>query len=298
MRAVMDASACPNHLAITASGTLRRCSAVPHEWRAYLVSLRVLCQTFMFTQNMIHRAMGFTARRWPYLLVLLAALVSVFFLTYGLAAHWGATEWGSYGQCVGSGFTLAAVVLALRESLRGQRESLKAQRSRLIDHELTRRRENLDALGDLWAALMGTNMAALKIRSYFQSLPARFDPNLPRTDLDPDATGQPLSFEISAQYAAYIARWVETVEPPLFVALALLKGTPLYEPLRELNQMLADYKNQELPKLTENLYRGIRPDTTPIGKAWTAILATRQAHLDLAQKYFSLKLDDVQASIG
>ncbi len=62
--------------------------------------------------------------------------------------------------------------------------------------------------------------------------------------------------------------------------------------------MLADYKNQELPKLTENLYRGIRPDTTPIGKAWTAILATRQAHLDLAQKYFSLKLDDVQASIG
>jgi len=34
MRAVIEASACPNHLAMTAIGTPRRCSAVPHEWRA------------------------------------------------------------------------------------------------------------------------------------------------------------------------------------------------------------------------------------------------------------------------
>ena len=34
MRAVVAASAWPSHLAMTASGTPRRCSAVPQEWRA------------------------------------------------------------------------------------------------------------------------------------------------------------------------------------------------------------------------------------------------------------------------
>ena len=34
MRAVIEASAWPSHLAMTAIGTPRRCSAVPHEWRA------------------------------------------------------------------------------------------------------------------------------------------------------------------------------------------------------------------------------------------------------------------------
>jgi hypothetical protein len=33
MRAVVAASAWPSHLAMTAIGTPRRCSAVPHEWR-------------------------------------------------------------------------------------------------------------------------------------------------------------------------------------------------------------------------------------------------------------------------
>lgn len=246
---------------------------------------------------MTNRLVAYAARRWLPALVLITVVVSVYFLAYGLAIDWGASEWGSYGQCVGSAFTLAAVVVALRESSRGHRESLKAQRSRLIDHELTRRRENLDALADLWSALMVINMPALKFRNYFDSLPRRFDANLPRTDVDPDATDQPLAFEVGAQYAMYLAKWTETVEPPLFVALAMLKGTPLFEPLRELNKMLADYKTVELPRTTVTLPLGIRPDTTSLAESWSAILATRQAHLDLAQEHFSLDLADVEAAI-
>ena len=34
MRAVVAASAWPSHFAMTASGTPRRCNAVPQEWRA------------------------------------------------------------------------------------------------------------------------------------------------------------------------------------------------------------------------------------------------------------------------
>lgn len=247
---------------------------------------------------MTARLAAFIDRRWLHALVLAVVLASLYFLGYGLAANWGASEWGSYGQCVGSALTLAAVVVALRESLRGQRESLIAQRSRLIDHEITRRRENLDALANLWSALMGINMAALKFRSYFQNLPPAFDANLPRTDLDPDATNQPLAFEVGAQVETYLAKWVETVEPPLFVALAMLKGTPLYEPLRDLNQLLTDYKTVELPKLTTTLPLGMRPDTTAFGNAWKAILATRQLHLDLAQEHFSLNLADVESALA
>ncbi|MDA2893381.1 hypothetical protein PDG61_20875 [Mycolicibacterium sp. BiH015] len=247
---------------------------------------------------MLGRLVLFVERRWLSALVLVSVLVSVFFLAFGFTVGWGATEWGSYGQCVGSAFTLAAVVVALRESGRGHRESLKAQRSRLIDHELTRRRENLNALADLWAALMVINMAALKFRSYFDSLPRIFNANVPRSDQDdPDATNQPLAYEIGAQYETYLARWVEVVEPPLFVALSMLKGTPLYEPLRELNKMLADYKNVEIPKLNNGIFSGRRPDTTSLGDAWKAILAVRQQHLDLAQEHFSLNLADVEAAI-
>lgn len=237
-------------------------------------------------------------RRWLHVLVFITVLVSVYFLAYGLAVDWGASEWGSYGQCVGSAFTLAAVVVALREAGRGHQESLKAQRSRLIDHELTRRRENLNALGELWGAVMGINMATLKFRAYFDGLPRVFNANIPRPDQDdPDATNQPLAYEIQAQYETYIARWVETVEPPLFVALAMLKGTPLYEPLREFNTMLADFKNSEIKNLNDSVFNSMRPDTTSLSDAWKAILATRQQHLDLAQEHFSLNLADVEAAI-
>jgi hypothetical protein len=247
---------------------------------------------------MLDRLVAYVERRWLPALLFITVLASVYFLAFGLKVGWGASEWGSYGQCVGSAFTLAAVVVALREASRGYRESLKAQRSRLIDHELTRRRENLDALADLWAALMGINMAALKFRGYFDSLPRVFNANVPRPDQDdPDATDQPLAFEIQAQYEIYLARWVEVVEPPLFVALTMLKGTPLYEPLRDLNKMMGDYKNTEIPKLNEGIFNGRRPNTTSLGEAWKAILAARQDHLDLAQEHFSLNLADVEAAI-
>lgn len=247
---------------------------------------------------MLARVVSYTEQRWLPALVGTSVVASASFLAYGLLDHWGSSQWGSYGQCVGSAFTLAAVVAALREASRGRRESLKAQRSRLIDHELTRRRENLDALGNLWASLMATNMPALKFTSYFRNLPHKFDLRYARPDQDdPDATDQPLAYEIGAQHETYLARLVETVEPPLFVALAMLRGTPLYEPLRELNQMFTDYKSVEIPKLGESYFAGRRPDTTSLSDAWKAILAVRQHHLDLAQEHFSLNLVDVEAAL-
>jgi hypothetical protein len=180
----------------------------------------------MSVDDLLGDAAKFVSKRWPIIVGLVGVGAVVFFTGVGFGQQWGAPQWGPFSEWVAGGLTLAAVVVALRESLRGQRESLKAQRSRLVDHELTRRRENLDALADLWAALMGINMATLKYRNYFDNLPRRFDPNVARTDLDADATDQPLAFEVGAQVERFLAMWVETVESPLFVALALLRGTP------------------------------------------------------------------------
>lgn len=247
---------------------------------------------------MLTGVVSYTKRRWLPALIGTSVLASVSFLVYGLIDHWGSSQWGSYGQCVGSAFTLAAVVTALREASRGRRESLKAQRSRLIDHELTRRRENLDALGDLWAALLAVNSPALNFHAYFGGVPSRYNPHTAvpvRHVMDPPKVKQLLLEEIYAEYEKFVAILVETVEPPLFVALAMLKGTPLYEPLRDLNQMFTNYKSVEMAALVAQ--PGFTPDTKSVREAWKAILAVRQQHLDLAQEHFSLNLADVEAAL-
>jgi hypothetical protein len=246
--------------------------------------------------HLVRMARFISAHRLYYSGVVLAMVLAGFF-GFGVTRRWGADQWGPFSEWVAGALTLAAVVVALRESLRGQRESLNAQHTRLVDHELTRRRENLNAMADLWAALMVINMPTLKFRVYFENLPRTFDPNVARTDLDPDATDQPLAFEVGTQYETFIAKWTETIEPPLFVALALLQGTPFDEAVKQLNQMLADFKTKELPKLTATLPLGVRPDTTSLREAWVNILGMRQTHLDLARKHFSLDLDDVQVAI-
>lgn len=113
--------------------------------------------------------------------------------------------------------------------------------------------------------------------------------------MDPPKTKQLLLEEIYVEYEKFGAVLIETVEPPLFVALAMLKGTPLYKPLCDLNRMFANYKNVEVAAFVAN--PGFRPDTKSIADAWKGILAARQQHLDLAQEHFSLNLADVEAAI-
>jgi hypothetical protein len=138
---------------------------------------------------------------------------------------------GTLSEWLASVLTFAAVAVALRESLRGQR-------SRLVDHELSRRRENLAALSELWAAITAMAMPMIKYRIYFENLPPTFDANKPRTDNDPDATDQPLAFEVGFKHEAFVSLWTQTIEPPLFTALAILHGSALEQPLRDLTGKL------------------------------------------------------------
>jgi len=240
----------------------------------------------------------FFERRWLQALVLISVLASTFFLAFGLTVHWGPSEWGSYGQCVGSAFTLAAVLVALRESRRGQQLALVAQHSRLVDHELSRRRECTKAVSDVWAGLAIMSLDLKVLIMYFGDLPFSFNANLPRTDQPPDKTGNPLAFDIGDRIAAFNTRWMSTVEPPVFHALTVLSGTPLYEPMREL---VIKYREliggTELTIVFNAAAVGRRPDTKKIDEMWNGVMGLRQTHLDLAREHFSLNLGDLEKAV-
>ncbi|MFL0289395.1 hypothetical protein ACJH6H_29705 [Mycobacterium sp. SMC-21] len=225
-------------------------------------------------------------------MILATVLVSVHFLAYGLAAHWGSSQWGSYGQCVGSAATFAAVVIALRESFRGQR-------ARAVDHEVSRRRECLKAVGDAWTGLTQMSLYLTFFTDYLENLPDAFNPNIQRQDnVPPDRPGEPLAYEIGARVQEFVNRWTDLVEPPLFVALALLKDTPFDESMKDINAKIRHLTEKELPGVLDVGIRGRRPDVASLDATWKEILRQREGHLNLARKHFSLNLRAVESELS
>jgi hypothetical protein len=55
--------------------------------------------------------------------------------------------------------------------------------------------------------------------------------------------------------------------------------------------------NDILPVCREATH-GRRPDVAALDEAWKEVLGMRQQHLNLARRYFSLTLDDVESSLG
>jgi hypothetical protein len=216
----------------------------------------------------------------------------VYFLAYGLAGHWGASEWGSYGQCAGSALTFAAVVIALRESLRGQR-------ARAVDHEVARRRECLKAVGDVWTGLAQMSLYFIFFTDYLQNLPHTFDPNLPRPNNVPaDHPGEPIAFDMGIRVQNFVGKWTELVEPPLFVSLTLVKNTMLDQPMKDINAGIRDIMEKELPKVLKVEMVGRRPDISVLDKKWNDVLRNREEHLNLARKHFSVDLEGVEAELA
>lgn len=119
---------------------------------------------------------------WLAVVGVIGVLTIIFAIGFGFGQQWGAPQWGPFSEWLTGGLTLAAVVIALRESLRARRESIRGQWSRLVDHELTRRRENLRALTELWAAITAMSLVFESFIDYLQNLPLTIDPNKPRTD--------------------------------------------------------------------------------------------------------------------
>lgn len=219
-----------------------------------------------------------STRHWKVIAVaIVLTLAFIFCLGVGYGQGWGAQQWGPFSDWLVGLLTFGAVVVALRESL-------KAQHSRLIDHELARRRENLDALANLWAALLALNMPTFRLGQYFDNFPETFDPA---------SVGNAPSEHLSD----YMATWIETVEPARFVALTLLKNTSFGATIVEFEEALTGY----MTELLEGQYkavsiRGRRPENS-LSNSWHSVSGLRHKHLDLARQHFSLDIKDVEAAV-
>jgi hypothetical protein len=160
-----------------------------------------------------------------------------------------------------------------------------------VDNEFARRRECLKAVGDVWAALMQLGLDFTVFKDYLDSLPRSFNPNQPI-----DETGKPAAEVIGNRVQAFFTKWVQIVEPEIFVAQALLQDTPLDPPIREISDDFREITNHLLPEVRQALGQGRRPTTARFDALSKQLLARRTDHLDLARQHFSLTLDDVEAA--
>lgn len=118
---------------------------------------------------------------WSIVTVIIVALGMVFLLGVGYGQQWGASQWGPVAAWLSGALTLAAVVVALRQANIARRESMDLQVARLIDHEVSRRRECIKALSELWAALVSMTIEFRTFTDWLDNLPQRFNGNTPRT---------------------------------------------------------------------------------------------------------------------
>jgi hypothetical protein len=233
---------------------------------------------------------------WLIVIGIVGALALVFLLGAGVGQEWGAEQWGPVASWVASAATFAAVVVALRQANNARRESMRGQLARLVDHEVSRRRECIEALANLWAGITGMQMEFASWTAYLDALPDNFDPRQQHRPA-PFGAEQTWGTETDEAMRSFSSKWQHEIEPPLFVALLVLRGTPLKEALRGLNDNTNQIKMQGLEPIRTGLSAGHRPDTAPIKKMWEDVKNRRQEHLTLAQEHFSLAREDVKRAV-
>jgi hypothetical protein len=179
----------------------------------------------------------------PWLIItgIIVALGVIFVLGFGYGQRWGAPQWGPLAEWIAGAATFAAVVVALRQSNQAQREARRGHLARLVDHEVSRRRECINALGDLWAAIVGMTMHFASFTDYLLNLRESFDPNAIGLD------DRPVIYGIGDRIEQFYREWMETIEPPLFVTLALLQGTALYSAVGQINDGMTKIKQEGFP---------------------------------------------------
>ena len=215
----------------------------------------------------------------PWLIVVgtVAALALIFILGVGFGQQWGAPQWGPLSAWIAGVGTFGAVFLALREAARGQRE-------REIDHEISRRRECITALGDLWGAVIGMGGPGGPVEifiNYLDGLDPEFNPKEQRIP------------EIVRRIQEFWGGWTSTVEPPLFTARLVLRGTPLYGPAGQLSEEISNFTG-ELRGAIEQVLEGQRPDAEPLITMWHDLQHRDAEHATLAEQHFSLDRRDVE----
>jgi hypothetical protein len=237
---------------------------------------------------------------WLIIAGIVGALTLVFLLGAGFGQGWGANQWGPVAAWLSGAATLAAVVvalrqasIALRQSRDAQREARRGQVDRLVDHEVSRRRECIDALSQLWGALVGMGIEFLTFTQYLDGVAPQFDPNQQRTPSGVRG-GQTYGDEIVQHITDFAEKFTTRIQPPLFRAVLVLHGTPLESAVNQITAGNKTIGDNGIPSVTSPIMQGRRPNTARITTMWHDLLRLRDGHLKLGLEHFSLAPEDVE----
>lgn len=234
---------------------------------------------------------------WLIVIGIVGALALVFLLGAGVGQGWGADQWGPVAGWFAGAATLAAVVVALRQANIARHAAMELQVARHVDHAISRRRECIEALANLWAAITGMQMEFDAWTEYLGRLPDQFnldEQNRPGPVVGPVSTWRTETREAMRSFSS---KWQHEIEPTLFVALLVLRGTDLYEATGALNDKINEIKTQGLEPIRQGLAAGRQPDTAPIEVMWEDVKNRRDEHLRLARQHFSLERKDVERAV-
>lgn len=171
---------------------------------------------------------------------------------------------------------------------------MRLQFDRLVDHEISRRRECIDAFSDLWASIVSVDF--LTFTQDLDDLEPTFDPVQQRTPSglrDSKTYGE----ELVEHIRDFFRQWLTATQPPLFRARLVLRGTPLQDTVKQINDGLNKVGREGIQTLTRPILSGRRPDTTEVKTMWHNVVRLRDVHVKLAEKYFSLKREDAEAAV-
>lgn len=247
---------------------------------------------------------------WLIVVGIVAALALIFVAGAGFGQQWGAEQWGPVAVWLSGALTLGAVIVALRQAIIAQRqaaiaqrqaddarrESIRLQFDRLVDHEISRRRECIDALSELWGALVGMGIEFLAFTQGLDDIDATFDPAQQRTPSGIRG-GKLYGEELAEGIRDFFGRWATATQPPLFRARLVLRGTPLQTGVVEVSDGITKVGREGIPTLTRPILQGRRPDTDAITAMWQDVLRMRDEHLRLAEEHFSLKREDAETAV-
>ncbi|RZT17945.1 hypothetical protein EV589_2194 [Mycobacterium sp. BK558] len=227
----------------------------------------------------IKRAGRFIRRHRLYYSGVAVTVVLAGFVGYGLGSRWGAGQWGPLSGWVAGSLTLAAIVVALRESIRSQIE-------RDIDLELDRRRECIRALSDVWAAVTEMRALTLDLAIFFAQ--ADFYEDDDAVIRKKKVTEKRLEFSIPFQASYMKAR---------FYADPILHDTALASPLKSLHMKLVAI-TEESGKLFNIAIDGIPPTMRDeVNELWEDVREMRSVHLKLTRESFSLDRNVVRSEL-
>jgi hypothetical protein len=212
-------------------------------------------------------------QRWVIAICFAGGLALGFFVVFGFIHKWGANQWGPLAAWLAGAATFAAVVVALRQSAQARREARRGHLARLVDHEVSRRRECIEALANFWAAITGMDMNF-----------AAWTGRLQTGSLD----------SIPNELQRFSREWQNRIEPPLIVAQLVLRDTPLGPAVAGVNDTFNEMKTEGLEPIRQAAKDGQRPDAEPITSMWENVWNRRNEHLILARKHFSLSREDVE----